>query len=110
MKLLFDQNLSFKLAAVVASTFPGSKHVRDFALTDESDNAIWSFAAENDFAIVSKDSDFMHLALLQGQPPKFIYLRVGNRSIEWIKQLLHSRETDIKDFLADPVESLLTLE
>jgi len=110
MKMLFDQNLSFKLVSAVTSAFPGSKHIRDFALTRESDDAIWSFAAKNGFAIVSKNSDFMHRALLRGYPPKFIHLRVGNCPTERIRQLLHERENAIKDFLSDPVESLLTLE
>ena len=110
MKLLFDQNLSFKLVLAVTSTFPGSQHIHDFELIRASDEAIWSFAAENDFAIVSKNSDFMHRALLRGHPPKFIHLRVGNCPTERIKELLHSRENVIKDFLSDPVESLLTLE
>ena len=110
MKLLFDQNLSFKLVSTVTSAFPGSKHIRDFALTRESDDAIWSFAAENGFAVVSKNSDFMHRALLRGYPPKFIHLHVGNCPTERIRELFHSREKVIKDFLSDPVESLLTLE
>ena len=31
MKLVFDQNLSFKLAPILDSVFPGSKHVKDLA-------------------------------------------------------------------------------
>ena len=30
MKLLLDQNLSFKLVPVLDQVFPGSKHVKDF--------------------------------------------------------------------------------
>ena len=48
MKLLFDQNLSFKLVSSVKSTFPGSKHIRDFGLTHEDDEPIWTFAAESE--------------------------------------------------------------
>jgi predicted nuclease of predicted toxin-antitoxin system len=32
MKLLFDQNLSFKLCALLADLFPGSKSVRELGL------------------------------------------------------------------------------
>lgn len=70
MKLLFDQNLSFELVPLVALIFPDSKHVKDFELTRARDDTIWAFAAENDFAIVSKGSDFVHRALLRGHPPK----------------------------------------
>ncbi len=110
MKLLLDQNISHKLVSSVASLFPGSRHVRDFGLTREDDEPIWLFAAENGFAIVSKDSDFMHRALLRGHPPKFIHLRVGNCPTEQIWRLMESKQEAIVGFLNDPFESLLALE
>ena len=109
MKLLFDQNLSFELVSVVSSVFPDSKHVKDFELTRARDDTIWSFAAENSFAIVSKDSDFVHRALLRGHPPKVVYLRVGNASTESAGGLLLDSHETIKAFLSDPIESVLTL-
>jgi predicted nuclease of predicted toxin-antitoxin system len=75
MKLLFDQNLSFKLAPAIASAFPGSKHVKDFNLEREQDEPIWAFAGQNDSTIVAKDTNFLHLALLRGLPPKVVFLR-----------------------------------
>ena len=71
---------------------------------------IWAFAAENNFAIISKDSDFVHRALLRGHPPKVVYLRVGSASTERIGQLLLDLQEAIKAFLSDPVESVQTLE
>ena len=110
MKLLFDQNLSHRLIDTIASTFPDSRHVKDFDLVRATDAAVWSFARENGFAVVSKDGDFVNLALLLGQPPKLIYLRVGNCTTERIGELLLGSQGTIKDFLSDPVESVLTLE
>ena len=52
MKLLFDQNLSHKLVALLAVEFPGSAHVRDFRMSRASDPAVWSFAASREFVIV----------------------------------------------------------
>ena len=49
MKLLFDQNLSHKLAVLLAAAFPGCAHVRDFGLAQASDPAVWSFAAARGF-------------------------------------------------------------
>ena len=109
MKLLFDQNLSFRLVASLDSMFPGSMHVRDFELAREDDEVIWRFAGENDFMIVSKDTDFMHRALLRGNPPKVIHLRVGNCSTDQIAQLIHRRSDSIEAFANDPLESLLSL-
>jgi predicted nuclease of predicted toxin-antitoxin system len=97
------------LVASVNSTFPGSRHIRDFKLTQEDDEPIWQFAGENGFMIVSKDTDFMHRALLRGHPPKVIHLRVGNCSTDQIAQLLHRQSGAIKAFANDPLESLLSL-
>ena len=78
MKLLFDQNISHRLVATCQHSFPDSRHVKDFNLQEADDTVIWTFAAENGFALVSKDSDFLHRSLLRGHPPKAIYLRIGN--------------------------------
>ena len=110
MRLLFDQNLSFKLVELVSAVFPDSKHVRDFELVRESDDAVWAFAAKGDYAIVSKDSDFVHRALLLGHPPKLVYVRIGNSSTERIGSLLLESQDTIQEFLSDPVESVLTIE
>jgi predicted nuclease of predicted toxin-antitoxin system len=109
MRLLLDQNLSHMLIPVLDAAFPGSRHVKDFGLDREDDERIWLFASENGFAIASKDSDFMHRALLRGHPPKVIHVRLGSCSTESIRQLLLDQERVIKQFLSDPVESLLTL-
>ena len=110
MKLLLDQNLSSKLIPLLDSAFPGSKHVKDFSLTREDDRDIWSFAAKNGFTIVSKDADFLHLALLRGHPPKVVYLRLGNCSTADVARRLLAEEQTIKDFVANPKESLLDIE
>ena len=72
MKLLLDQNLSFRLINVIAIAFPDSTHVKDFDLVRAPDADVWSFAQQNGFTVVSKDADFVNLALLRGQPPKLI--------------------------------------
>jgi predicted nuclease of predicted toxin-antitoxin system len=69
MKLLFDQNLSHKLAAHLAVEFPESAHVRDFGSARATDAVVWAHAAAMGFVIVSKDVDFQQRALLLGYPP-----------------------------------------
>lgn len=72
MKLLFDQNLSFKLCTRLADTFPGSSQVRMAGLDRADDRAIWDFARAGGFIIVSQDADFANMAVLYGPPPKVI--------------------------------------
>ena len=69
MKLLFDENLSPRLVADLTSEFPESLHFRDIGLERAVDESIWSYARDNGFVIVSKDSDFHQLSFLFGHPP-----------------------------------------
>ena len=110
MKLLLDQNLSFKLIDVISTSFPVSIRVKDVGLVCASDSEVWSYAQKNGFAIVSKDADFANLAFLHGQPPKLIYIRIGNCTTEQIAELLMKSQSAINAFLEDPVEAVLTLQ
>jgi len=79
MKLLFDQNLSFKLVDRLADLFPDSDQVRRLGLDQADDRAIWEHAKRSGFVLVTQDSDFADLAALLGPPPKVIWLRCGNQ-------------------------------
>jgi len=72
MKLLFDQNLSFRLCQSIAQVFPESKHVGLLGLSEADDRVVWDHAKANGFAIVSQDADFAEMAALLGPPPKVI--------------------------------------
>ncbi len=78
MKLLFDQNLSHRLVDNLIDLFPESIHVKDAKLERSTDSEIWDYAKENNFIIVSKDSDFHQRSFLHGPPPKVIWINKGN--------------------------------
>jgi len=107
MKLLLDENLSPKLVRSLADSFPGSAHVEDCRLGAAADEEIWDFAKENDFAIVTKDSDFYDRGSLYGSPPKVIWLCVGNRSTPEIDALLKQSRPAIDAFAASTVTTLI---
>jgi predicted nuclease of predicted toxin-antitoxin system len=109
VKLLFDENLSARLPGVLADVYPGSVHVHACALGSADDSAIWQYAKDNGFTIVSKDSDFQERSVLQGQPPKFIWLRAANCSTEEIENLLQMALPIIKKFIQEDEESCLVL-
>lgn len=94
MKLLFDENLSPRLASSLADLFPASTHVRDVGLRAADDPAVWEHARLNGFLIVSKDADMHDLSLLFGNPPKVIWLRMGNCSTAQVENLLR-REFEV---------------
>ena len=70
MKLLLDENISPRLAEVLADIYPGSAHVHDCGLGSADDLAVWQYAKDNAFTIVSKDSDFQERSVVVGCPAK----------------------------------------
>lgn len=101
MKLLFDQNLSFKLVQKTSDIFPESSHVKFHNLQEKDDILVRQFALENRFIIVTQDSDFYDLAILHGIPPKVIWIRSGNSSTHHIEQLLRENVMAIFNFSND---------
>ncbi|HVX85856.1 MAG TPA: DUF5615 family PIN-like protein [Phycisphaerae bacterium] len=109
MKLLFDQNLSPRLVAALADLFPNSSHVAHHNLGSASDDEVWRFAALHGFTVISKDSDFVDRAALEGPPPKVISLALGNCSTAQVESLLRMRHQVILEFADNPAEAILFL-
>jgi predicted nuclease of predicted toxin-antitoxin system len=109
MKLLFDQNLSPLLPRLLADIYPDCVHVREVGLRDADDSAIWEYAKQNAYALVSKDSDFQQRSLFYGAPPKFIWLRVGNCPTKTIEELLRRHSVSIHTFGLDGTKSHLMI-
>jgi predicted nuclease of predicted toxin-antitoxin system len=102
MRLLFDQNISFRIVNKLDDYFPDCKHVSDVGLKDCEDQDIWIYAHEHDYVIVTFDSDFYDISLLNGFPPKIIWIRTGNLTTNEIVQLLTSNKDIINDFINKP--------
>ncbi len=109
MKLLFDQNLSFKLCQALADLFPGSSQVRLLGLAEADDRTVWQHAKANDFILVTQDSDFAEMVALYGHPPKVIWLRCGNQPTKTIENRLRSHAQDIAAFEQDPSATCLEI-
>lgn len=109
MKLLFDQNLSPSLAEALQDLFPGSLHVRDVGLDSASDAAVWIYAKEQAFVIVSKDADFRHLGFTYGPPPKIVWVQRGNCTTREIEALLRERSDELFAFSENESEVVLAL-
>lgn len=99
MKLLFDQNISFKVAKNIQDVFKGAQHVSDLRLEGVKDIDIWLFAKNNDYCIVTFDFDFIDLSTLNGFPPKVIWLRLGNSSTEKLLTRLKADASMISEFI-----------
>jgi predicted nuclease of predicted toxin-antitoxin system len=109
VKLLFDENLSHKLVRLLSDVYPDAVHVRDAGLKSADDPIVWEFAKSNDLIIVSKDSDLHQRSFVFGQPPKVVWVRLGNCSTADVEQLLRKNFAVIKAFYEDDYAAFLSL-
>lgn len=99
MKLLLDQNISFRILKKIEDDFPEAKQVRKLGLENKSDLEIWNYAKANQFSIVTFDADFFDLTVLKGHPPKIIWIRSGNTSTSFLADLLLRNKESIQAFI-----------
>lgn len=93
MKLLLDQNLSYRLVEDLKSLFPGITHVKFVGLENAEDPEISRFAVESDYCV--------DLQLLSGAPTKLTWLRFGSTIFEELALFMKDNEKRIKAFLED---------
>jgi predicted nuclease of predicted toxin-antitoxin system len=109
VKLLFDENLSPRLAGLLADVYPGSAHVHACGLGSADDEVIWQYARDEHFSIVSKDSDFQERSVIRGHPPKVIWLHAANCATAEIESALRAAQPVITRFIGEEQESCLLL-
>jgi predicted nuclease of predicted toxin-antitoxin system len=99
VKLLFDQNISFRIIKKLQPHFDGSAQIRHLGLENSTDTEIWKYARQNGYNIITFDSDFADLATIYGHPPKIIWLRIGNTSTNGIAAILDEKVEVILEFV-----------
>ncbi|MFK7784257.1 MAG: DUF5615 family PIN-like protein [Crocinitomicaceae bacterium] len=101
MKILFDQNISFRLVKRVGDIFPEVEQVRNLGLENSTDQEISNFAKENDYTIITFDGDFYDFSLVWGYPPKIVWIRTGNKTTNEIESILRKHQQNMEIFIAD---------
>ena len=101
MRLLFDQNISFRIIKKTESFLPHANQVRLLGLENCKDIEIWEYARSNCYTIVTFDTDFYDISLIKGTPPKIIWLRMGNTSTESIVDCLKANYELIIEFITN---------
>jgi predicted nuclease of predicted toxin-antitoxin system len=107
VKFLVDNQLARALATLLENFGHSAVHVLDIELSQVDDLAIWAYAAQNGYTIISKDADFADLALLARTEARFIWVRIGNcrksvlleafkNALKTIEQELEAGETLIE--------------
>lgn len=99
MKLLLDENLSRRIVPFIQEAFPDSTQIALLGMENSIDKDIWQYAHDNNYVIVTKDSDFYEMSLLYGQPPKIIWLKIGNQTKAATIRVLIENSADIERLL-----------
>ncbi len=74
-----------------------------------TDIVVWDHAKQPGFIVVSLDADFYDLSVLHGHPPKLLWLRCGNSTVQEIERLLRSNLKQIEAFAADATAGCLEI-
>jgi predicted nuclease of predicted toxin-antitoxin system len=109
MKLLFDQNISFRIMRLLPDSFSDCCHVKSVGLNDCNDPVIWQFAKDNGFTVVTFDADFTDIATLKGFPPKIIWLRTGNLTTSELAERIILNYSNIISFINYPEQNCLEI-
>lgn len=99
MKLLFDQNISFRIIKLLKEDFFDCIHVSRAGLTNATDLEIWNFAKSNGYTIVTYDADFLNLVTYQGFPPKVIRIGTANRKTIHLANFIQNNTALIESFI-----------
>ncbi len=94
---------------LLADLFPNSIHVKTIGLDTATDTELWDYARDNNYFIVSKDTDFRNRSVIHGYPPKVIWIRIGNCSTSAVEYNLRKHFAVIKEFARDTHAGLFIL-
>jgi predicted nuclease of predicted toxin-antitoxin system len=109
--ILVDNNLSYRVALHFDKSFPGSAHVVNFNMDENTEDiAIWKFACQKGYTILTKDNDYEALSRLYGCPPKVIQLTCGNKTTSQIVSIMEKSKDVIQSFINHNDDCLLYLQ
>ena len=109
IRLLFDQNLSYRLVSLPQDIYPQSAHVRLAGLAGQDDLVIWEYARFNGFVIVSKDSDYLAIGARLGHLLKVVRIGLGNCPTAEVAELLRFHYDELLRFYRNEDGSFIEL-
>jgi len=90
VRFLVDTQLPPALARWLIEHDHEGEHVLNVGLAQGKDNAVWQYAIENKFVIVTKDEDFAEW-IRRGRPgPSVVWIRFGNSSTGFLLKQIES--------------------
>ena len=90
-KYLIDVNLPRYFSLWSSDEYEHVVNIND----ELKDSEIWLYAKQQQLTIVTKDSDFSELVLLNEPPPRVIHIKFGNFKMREFHQLLSKIWMDV---------------
>lgn len=111
MRLLLDENVSYRVAGHLKAAGHECVHVSDLGLTSTDDAVILERARGEDWVLVTADHDFVQMLFASGDSgPSLMLIREVQslHSDELAKLLLDALSAGLAEFLPDGVIATLT--
>ena len=90
-KFLIDVNLPSRFSVWASEDYEHVVNIND----ELKDSEIWNYAKENNLTIVTKDSDFSDMVIMNNPPPRVIHIKIGNLKMKEFHQLISSIWKDV---------------
>jgi predicted nuclease of predicted toxin-antitoxin system len=104
MRLLLDENISWRLATYLRPYCAAVLHVRDIQLDNSPDTSIWRYARQYGYDVITKDEDFLRLVLAEGFPPRVVAVQNAQVPVAKLAEFILSRLPQIEAFLGEQTE------
>ena len=99
MKPLYNGMLPPSLVRRLADIWPDGKHVVTEYGEKFPDEGVWNEAKDNDYTIITKDSDFSDATKHPGPPPQAVRLAIGNATPDELEAYLRAHAGEIEAFV-----------
>jgi len=99
--IILDGQFSPGVCAMLCRALPAYdfKSLFAFGLREASDSAVFSFARECGFVLMTKDKDFIDMHDRQGVPPPILFVTIGNRrNATLFEELMHHLPIALEKF------------
>ncbi|MGI4735635.1 MAG: DUF5615 family PIN-like protein [Janthinobacterium lividum] len=104
MRLLLDENVSWRLAPYLRPYCVALLHVRDIGLDESPDTSIWRYARQHGYDLLTKDDDFVRLVVAEGFPPRVVGLQNAQVPVKMLAEFLLARLPQLEVFLSKQTE------
>lgn len=110
MKILVDENLSWRLIPKLKEIFPEIIHLTDTPLLlGSNDYEIWNYAKANSYHILTQDSDFYRILEEKDFPPKIILIHAWNKKNQEILDTIFFHKDKIFELLQTDYSGIIEI-